>query len=73
MSLLTADLFNETYSIGTRVKAWPGVKNDKPLLTKTRSIAWNLCGTPVVSVEGKSGGIALSHIEVIYDGDEAEK
>jgi hypothetical protein len=31
--------------------------------TKTRSEAWQLgCGTPVVSVEGKSGGFLLSRV-----------
>lgn len=38
----------------------------KRLETTTRTPAWNLGhGTPVVSVEGYAGGIALTHVDVI--------
>jgi hypothetical protein len=34
--------------------------------TKTRSVAWNLGdGRPVVMVDGVTGGVALSHLEVL--------
>lgn len=42
------------------------------LTTVTRTPAWSLgCGTPVVSVEGYSGGIVLEHIDVIAEGGES--
>lgn len=61
-----ASEFNKRYPIGTKVKAWPLTLDDDPLLTITRGKAWELGdGTPVVSVEGYSGGIALTHIKVV--------
>lgn len=37
--------------------------------TRTRSIAWNLGdGVPVVLVEGYSGGICLTHVDVVDGG-----
>lgn len=61
-----ADLFNHRYPVGTPVHAYPGTRDDKPLETRTRTEAWLLGdGTPVVSVEGYAGGIALSHIDVV--------
>jgi len=67
-----ADLFNSRYPVGTAVHAYPGVRNGKPLVTVTRSTAWLLGdGTPVVKVLGYSGGIALTHIDVVVP-DERE-
>lgn len=34
------------------------------LETRTRSRAWDLCGTPVVMVDGISGGYALHRVRV---------
>lgn len=56
--------------VGTWVKAWPGFKDKDtlPVVRRTRTPVWRLAtGTEVVSVEGLSGGIALSHIEVIHE------
>jgi hypothetical protein len=61
---ITAEEFNELYPEGTPVHAWPMTRADDPLVTKTRSIAWDCCGTPIVKVEGKAGGIALTHIDL---------
>jgi hypothetical protein len=30
--------------------------------TRTRSIAWEVCGSPVVKVEGRTGGYLLTRI-----------
>lgn len=69
---MTADEWNERYPIGTPVVAYPGVLPDDPtaaslctrLDTRTRSAAWTLGhGRPVVKVEGRAGGIALTHID----------
>lgn len=35
--------------------------------TKTRSEAWDLCGTPVVKIEGKTGGYDISRMKVVID------
>jgi len=31
--------------------------------TRTRSVAWEVCGQPVVNVEGRSGGYLLTRIQ----------
>lgn len=63
---MTADDWNSLHPIGTPVLAWPGVRDDEPLTTRTRTPAWTLGhGAPVVSVEGYAGGIALTHVEPV--------
>jgi hypothetical protein len=58
--------FNVDHPTGTPVLAWPGLRTDEPLRTRTRTAAWVLpAGEPVVSVVGYAGGIHLDHIE--YD------
>lgn len=57
--------FNEDLPVGTSVLFWPMEKTGEGRLSKTRSKAWLVCGFPVVKVEGYSGGIALTHIEVV--------
>ncbi|WP_185908391.1 hypothetical protein [Streptomyces sp. WAC02707] len=61
---LTADEFNDRYPVGTPVIAYPNTREDSPLLTCTRSRAWELGhGLPVVMVDGYSGGICLTHVD----------
>ncbi|MFF9271091.1 hypothetical protein [Streptomyces rochei] len=61
---LTADEFNDRYPVGTPVIAYPDTREDPPLLTCTRSRAWELGhGLPVVMVDGYSGGICLTHVD----------
>lgn len=57
--------FNELYEVGTPVRYWLGVREGKGIESVTRSIAWDVCGSAVVSVKGHAGGIALTHIEVL--------
>ncbi|MFB4265360.1 hypothetical protein [Nonomuraea sp. GTA35] len=58
--------WNTAHPVGTPVLAWPGTRDDEPLMTRTRTPAWTLGhGAAVVSVEGRSGGIALTHIQPI--------
>jgi len=53
-------------AIGTPVLAWPMVRTDQPLVTRTRTSAWQLAGgTWLVSVEGITGGIGLTHVDVL--------
>lgn len=52
--------------VGTPVLAWPGFREDSPLVTRTRTPVWSVYSDrPVVSVEGYPGGIALTHIEIL--------
>jgi len=54
--MTTAQEFNDRYPVGTPVAAFPITRDDPPLLTTTRTPAWELGhGTPVVS--------ALTHID----------
>lgn len=63
---LTAAEWNARFPVGTAVVAYPGVRGENPLTTVTRSKAWTLSGhTPVVLVDGHSGGIKLTHLDVI--------
>lgn len=71
---MNADQWNSNHGIGTPVRYWPLKKNGrfvvagdstKPVDTETRSEAWELGdGTPVVAIKGKSGGVALDHLEL---------
>lgn len=49
---------------GTAVRYWPGLREGQGAPSITRTPAWEVCGHPVVSVEGYPGGIALTHIEI---------
>lgn len=67
---MTAQEWNDHYPVGTRVAAFPITRDEEPLLTRTRSKAWEFGhGAAVVSVEGYTGGIALTHIDVIEGGE----
>lgn len=65
----TAESWNADHPVGTRVQywpVWPPVEGIAPLDTTTRSEAWALGdGSVVVLVVGKSGGVHLSHVEVV--------
>lgn len=65
----TAESWNAAHPIGTRVRYWsiyPPIPSVPPLDTTTRSEAWELGdGSVVVLIEGRTGGVHLSHIEVL--------
>lgn len=65
---LTPAQWNAAHPIGTAVRYWPvypPVDGIPPVDTKTRSEAWALGdGSAVVMIDGRTGGVALSHIEV---------
>lgn len=82
MTALTATDFNTRYPIGTPVAAYPLTRpeDNQPefferLITRTRSEAWTLGhGTPVVKVDGYTGGIDLAHVDpfpALGGGEEA--
>jgi len=64
----TAESWNAAHPVGTAVRYWPiypPIKGVSPVDTTTRSEAWALGdGSVVVLIEGKAGGVHLSHIEV---------
>jgi hypothetical protein len=63
---VNAKEFNARHKVGTPVAAYPGIRDDFPLITRTRSAAWELGhGAPIVKVEGYAGGIVLTHVDVI--------
>lgn len=57
--------WNDAYPVGTPVRYWPGLREGEGTESTTRSSAWILGEDAVVMVVGKSGGIALSHVEVV--------
>lgn len=62
---MTADEFNEQYSVGTRVKYHPIIGREAGIETKTRSEAWALRpDVHLVLVEGKAGGVSLEAITI---------
>lgn len=66
---LSSEEFNSRYPVGTVVRYWPikrgnGAFEGGPMVAPTGSLAWDVCGEPVVAIEGKEGGVALSHLEI---------
>lgn len=58
--------WNEKHPAGTRVKYFPIAGEPEFDMTQTRSEAWILGhGEPVVKINGCTGGVALSHLEVL--------
>jgi hypothetical protein len=66
---LAAEDWNAVYPVGTKVRYWPilpPIPSVPPLDTVTRSEAWMLGhGAAVVSIVGKTGGVLLSHLEIL--------
>lgn len=63
---MNAEQWNREYPPGTPVRYWP-LKNGRDFIdTRTRSEAWELGhGETVVKLDGRTGGVCLSHIEVL--------
>ncbi len=65
----TAEAWNSDHPVGTAVRYWPilpPISSAPPIDTITRTPAWTLGnGVVVVSIAGKTGGVSLSHIEVL--------
>jgi hypothetical protein len=63
--VMTAEEWNFRYPPGTEVLYYPLRGREDYVMTRTRSEAWELGdGTPVVLVEGKTGGISLEHLRI---------
>lgn len=61
---VAAAFHGEDMPIGTPVTYWPGFREGPGIKSITRSNVWHMSGTPVVLVQGRAGGIALTHIEL---------
>lgn len=62
--------WNRRYPSGTPVRYFPVRGQSEHFDTQTRSDAWELAsGHPVVLIEGRTGGIALSNLEPLAPGD----
>lgn len=60
---MTANEWNAAYPVGTPVRYFPVRGQADHMDTATRSEAWALGhGAVVVSVRGKSGGVAIEHL-----------
>jgi hypothetical protein len=72
---VNADEFNALYEVGVPVFAYPGARPEdipstRRLVTRTRSKATVLGGhTAVVWVEDYGSCIALSHVDVVSEGE----
>lgn len=62
----TAQEWNEKAPTGTDVIVLLD-GSQKATITKTRSEAWDMCGSACVLLDGVSGGYALSHVYVIEE------
>lgn len=63
---LVVALWNRGCPVGTPVRYRPVAGAPETVDTATRSEAWLLgSGEPVVMVNGRSGGVAISHLELI--------
>lgn len=63
---MNAAEFNAENPVGTRVRYFPIKGIGESIDTTTRSEAWELGhGETVVKIQGRSGGVCLSHIEVL--------
>jgi hypothetical protein len=67
----TAESWNTAHPVGTLVRYWPvhpPLDGIPPEETTTRSEAWTLGdGSVVVLVVGRTGGVHLSHVEVLCE------
>jgi len=64
---MTADEFNSSFPVGTRVAV---LRNAHfPLITRTRGIAWTISGVPVVAVENIVGVVELSQVTAVTRSD----
>ncbi len=68
LAALTATEFNQRFVVGQPVVYTPVRGREAtipPLVTTTRSEAWELGGgTVVVAIKGRAGGVSLAHLDV---------
>jgi hypothetical protein len=63
---MTSEEWNKKYPVGTKVRYFP-IKSNLESFTDSETVsdAWDVCGTPVVSISGGRGGMSLDHITVL--------
>ncbi len=59
--------WNAQFPVGTPVRYWPMDRTGEGIESQTRTPAWVIHGghSALVSVEGRTGGIILSHVEPV--------
>lgn len=57
--------WNNVNPVGTPVRYWTGLRQGEGKAATTRSEASVMCGSAVVWLEGVSGCVALTHVQVI--------
>ena len=63
---MTAEDASNMFPIGTKVKYFPIFGEDKFEETEIRSAAWALGhGELVIKVNGRAGGVVVSHLEYL--------
>lgn len=64
---LTADEWNAKYQTGTVVRYWAGARMGPGRLSRTRTEAYTYSSSngPMVGVQGRSGGFALTHVQPV--------
>jgi hypothetical protein len=55
---------------GSKVRYWTGAREGIGRVGRIRSTGWDGQGKPVVHIHGYSGGVAVSHVDLIEDGPE---
>jgi len=65
ITTMSAEDWNASVPIGTRVHYYPLRGEADYLDTHTRSVAWDLCGHTVVLVEGRTGGVSTRHCQIM--------
>lgn len=63
----TVDLWNRAAPVGTKVVLTDD--RGEQHQTRTRSLAWSMCGSPVVMVEGRSGGYLCERLRIVDEGE----
>jgi len=59
---ISADAWNELYPVGTPVRYWNIAGDPAFVDSRTRSAAWDSGGDPIVMIDGRAGGVCLSHL-----------
>jgi hypothetical protein len=60
-----SESFNKTNKVGTKFNYYPIKGLDKKVPVESRSQAWDMCGSVVVKVTGRTGGVDIDHLEVV--------
>jgi hypothetical protein len=60
-----SESFNKTHKVGTKFNYYPILGRSKKEPVESRSQAWEMCGSVVVKVTGRTGGVDIDHLVVV--------